>query len=156
MFNFFVSGEKFDSKCHCKIFYRFNKNANKILTSKTNHFVFNTNTEKFRQKVLHQKYLEASILEMLITKDNKNIIKPEKLSPTSNTLLINLSDEKKVHVKEDDHIEPTILNMLKDVYVDLEYVSEYCDYNKYGNITENKNHKYLISNVSYYFYSYST
>lgn len=140
MFNFSVSDEQFNSKCHCKHFYSFNKNANKILTSKTNHFVFNTNAEKCRQKVLHQKYLEANILKMLINEDNKNIIKLEKLTPPSNSILNNINYEKEVHVKDNDHIEPNILNMLKDVYVDFEYVSEYCEDNKNGNIIEIKNY----------------
>jgi hypothetical protein len=138
LFNFFVSDEKFDSMCHCKNYYSFNRNANKILTSKINHFVFNTNAEKYRQKVLHQKYLEANILKMLINEDNKNIIKLEKLTPLSNSILNNMNYEKKIHVNDNDHIETNILNMLKDVYVDFEYVSEYCEDNKDGNIIEIK------------------
>lgn len=135
LFNFFVSDEQSNPKCHCKIFYSFNINANMKLTSKPNHFVFNTYAEKLRQKVLHQKYLEANILDTLIRKDSNNI-KSEKLTPTSNTIFTNLNYEKKVHVIENDHIKPTILSMLKDVHVDLDYVSEYCESNKDGNIIE--------------------
>jgi len=54
--------------------------------------------------------------------------------PTKNSNLINKKLEKCVNINESDHIEPNILSMLKDVYVDIEYLPEYCDYKKYGNI----------------------
>ncbi|XP_022179926.1 protein PFF0380w-like isoform X4 [Myzus persicae] len=117
------------SRCYCKNFNSFNINDNKIFTSKIKHFAFNNNAKKVRQKLLLRKHLEANILNMLITKEHKNIIQSREHNiPIFNSISINKKFEK-FDFKENDHIEPSILSMLKDVYVDVEYLTEYCDYN---------------------------
>lgn len=63
--------------------------------------------------------------------------------PTINSIPINIKNEKCTKLKENDHIEPIISNMLKDVYVDVDYLPEYCDYNYYGNIIKQKYFKQL-------------
>ncbi|XP_029343683.1 protein PFC0760c isoform X3 [Acyrthosiphon pisum] len=117
------------SQCYCKNFTSFNNDDNKIFTSKIKHFAFNNNAKKVRQKILRKKHLEANILNMLITKDHKNIIQPREHKPIFNSILINKKYEKCIESKENDHIAPSVLSMLKDVYVDVDYLTEYSDYN---------------------------
>ncbi|XP_060870265.1 protein PFF0380w-like isoform X3 [Metopolophium dirhodum] len=117
------------SECYCKNFTSFNNDDNKIFTSKVKHFAFNNNAKKVRQKILRKKHLEANILNMLITKEHKNIIQSREHKPIFNSILINKKYEKCIESKNNDHIAPSVLSMLKDVYVDVEYLTEYCDYN---------------------------
>jgi len=132
LLNFFVPDCY--SKCYCKNFITFNNNDNKIFTSKIKHFAFNDNANKVRQIKLHKKHLEANILNTLITKEHINIIQSREHNiPIFSSILIGKKYEKCIDLKENDHIEPRILNMLKDVYVDVEYLTEYCDYNTSGN-----------------------
>lgn len=125
------------SKCYCENFSSFNHNDNKILTSKIKHFAFNNYAKKVRQKILRQKHLEANILKILITKEHKHITQSKEHLPIFNSTPINIRYEKCVQSTENDHIKPNILTMLKDVYVDIEYLTEYCDHNTSGNIINN-------------------
>lgn len=120
-------------KCKCKIFYEFNKDANEILNSKTKHFVFNNNIEKNRQKLLHLKNFESNILNILISEDKKNIL--SKYVKNIKLDSMNYKEEECIVFNKNDHIDSNILNILKDVYVDVEYLPEYNDYCKTGNIT---------------------
>lgn len=131
LFNFFVPD--LGSKCYCKNFSSFNNNYNKIFNSKIKHFAFNNNAKKVRQKILHQKHIEANILKILITQEHKNNIQSKEHIPIFDSISINKKYEKYINLKENDHIKPNILSMLKDVYVDVEYLTEYCDYNTSGN-----------------------
>lgn len=143
--NFFVPDHS--SRCYCKNFNSFNINDNKIFTSKIKHFAFNNNAKKVRQKLLLRKHLEANILNMLITKEHKNIIQSREHNiPIFNSISINKKFEK-FDFKENDHIEPSILSMLKDVYVDVEYLTEYCDYNTSGNILNSNNFNTNYCNI---------
>lgn len=128
---FFVPVGQFDLKCQCNTFFTLNKDANEILNSKTQHFAFNFNAIEARTTFLRQKQWEANILKNLITKDKKNIIQ-SKTDLTTKTF-ININNKKNeccINSEEigNNHIEPNILNMLKDVYVDVEYLSDSCDY----------------------------
>lgn len=80
--------------------------------------------------------MEANILKKLISQNHKYVVHLEKLIPNFESILMqNENDKKKkssIKLNENDHIEPRILNMLKDVYVDVEYLSESCDYIKDG------------------------
>lgn len=121
------------NKCKCKIFYEFNKDANEILTSKTKHIAFNNNTKKNRQKFLHLKNLEANILKILITENKKNILS-KKLVTNEKPISMSCKEKECIDFNKNDHIDPSILNILKDVYVDVEYLPGYNEYNKTGNI----------------------
>ncbi|KAL4084433.1 hypothetical protein QTP88_028255 [Uroleucon formosanum] len=118
-----------NSKCYCKNFASFNNDDNKIFTSKIKHFAFNNNAKKNRQKILRKKHLEANILNMLINKEHKNIIQSGEHKPIFNSILIDKKYEKCIESKENDHIAPSVLSILKDVYVGVEYLTENCDYN---------------------------
>lgn len=61
-------------------------------------------------------------------------IQSEIVLPIFKSIPINIKHEKCINIEENDHIEPRILNMLKDVYVGVDYLSECCDFNKDGNI----------------------
>lgn len=143
MFNFVFSDLKLKSKCQCKAFYSFNKDANKILTSKIKHFAFNKNAKKVRQKLLHQKHLEANSLKMLITEDKKNIPQLNMCLPTINSFPMSIKHEKCINVKQNHINEPSILNMLKDVYEDRNYIPKYSNYNHYSDIIKLKS---ILSN----------
>jgi len=104
LFNFFVPD--LNSKCYCKNFRSFNKDANKTFTSKIKHFAFNKNTKKLREKKMREKQLEANILNMLITKEYKNIIQLSKHIPIFNSISINKKYEKCIDLKENHHIKP--------------------------------------------------
>lgn len=82
---------------------------------------------------MHQKHLEANILKILITKERKNIIQSKDHIPIFDSISMNKKYEKCNNLKDNDHIKPSILSMLKDVYVDVDYLTEYCDYNTSGN-----------------------
>lgn len=60
-------------------------------------------------------------------------IQSEIVLPIFKPIPINIKHKKSIDIKENDHIEPRILNMLKDVYVGVDYLSD-CDFNKDGNI----------------------
>lgn len=108
LLNFFVPD--LYSKCYCKNFICFNKDDNKIFTSKIKHFAFNNNAKKLRQKILRKKHLEANILNMLITKGLKNIVQSSKHVPIFNSISINKKHEKWIDLKENDHIKPGFYN----------------------------------------------
>lgn len=120
------------------MFYIFNKDANKILTSKINHFAFNHNAKNIRQKLFHQKHLEANNLKMLITECKKYIVQPKMCLPTINSTPMNIKFKKCINLKENHVDEPNILNMLKDVYVDGDYLPRYSNYNDYSSIIKLK------------------
>jgi len=104
LLNFFVPD--LDFKCYCKNFTTFNNDDNKIFTSKIKHFAFNNNAKKVRQKILRKKHLEANILNMLITKEFKNIIQSSEHVPIFNSISINNKWGKCIDFKENDHIKP--------------------------------------------------
>jgi len=136
LFNFLFPGSQRDSKCSCEIFYSFNKDTNKILTSKIKHFAFNINAKKVRQKLLDQKNLEASLLKLLISNDMAYNLKMNSVQSKNHLSIlkpvpINSKHKKCVNPEKNDHIEPTILNILKDVYVGVDFLSG-CDYNEDG------------------------
>ncbi|XP_060848746.1 MATH and LRR domain-containing protein PFE0570w-like [Rhopalosiphum padi] len=131
--NYSKTNKNLGSKCYCKNFSSFNNNYNKIFNSKIKHFAFNNNAKKVRQKILHQKHIEANILKILITQEHKNNIQSKEHIPIFDSISINKKYEKYINLKENDHIKPNILSMLKDVYVDVEYLTEYCDYNTSDN-----------------------
>lgn len=133
MFNFFVPDLNVDHKCQCKIPYTFNQDANTILTSKTKHFAFNNDAEKLRLKYLYQKNLDANNLQKIMTEDTKNI-QLQRLVPQFNPILVGYDNKNCNNPKENNHIEPDVLEMLKDVYVDFEYLSEYSMSEKVGKI----------------------
>ena len=145
LLNFFVSD--LYSQCYCKNFTSFNNDDNKIFTSKIKHFAFNNNAKKVRQKILRKKHLEANILNMLITKEHKNIIQSREHKPIFNSTLINKKYEKFIESKENDHISPSVLSMLKDVYVDVEYLTECCDYSTSGNTLNTNNLNIIYCNI---------
>eukprot|EP00102_Acyrthosiphon_pisum_P020007 XP_016657217.1 PREDICTED: uncharacterized protein MAL13P1.336-like isoform X1 [Acyrthosiphon pisum] len=95
-----------NSKCYCKNFRSFNKDVSKIFTSKINHFAFNNKAKKLREKILRKKHLEANILNMLITKEHKNIIQSSEHIPIFNSISINKKYEKCIDLKENHHIKP--------------------------------------------------
>lgn len=113
--------------------YSFNKDANTILTSKTKHFVFNNDSVNVRLKYLHQKHLDANNFKKIITEDTKNI-QPQKYVPKLNPVLVGYNNENCNNPKENNHIEPDVLEMLKDVYVDFEYLSDCSINEKIGKI----------------------
>lgn len=127
LFIFFVPVGQFNSKCQCNSFFTLNKDANKIFNSKTQHFAFNYNALEARTKFLRQKEWEAKKLKNLIVEDKKNIQSKIDLPTLS---FINKRKEYCMDSEEigDNHIDPTILKVLKDVYVDVEYLSDSCDY----------------------------
>jgi len=146
LLNFFVPD--FYYKRYCKNFISFNNNYNKIFNSKIKHFAFNNNANKVRQKKLDKKHLEANILNTLITKDHINIIRSREHNiQIFNSISIDKKYEKCIDLKENDHIEPSILNMVKDVYVDVEYITVYCDYNTSGNIFNSNNFNTIYYSV---------
>ncbi|XP_050058427.1 uncharacterized protein MAL13P1.304-like isoform X3 [Aphis gossypii] len=147
--NYSKLNKNLGSKCYCKNFSSFNNNDNKIFTSKIKHFAFNNNAKKIRQKILHQKHLEANILKILITKERKNIIQSKDHIPIFDSISINKKYEKCNNLKDNDHIKPSILSMLKDVYVDVDYLTEYCDYNTSDNKLpeSHKNNKDIKFNI---------
>jgi len=104
LLNFFVPD--LHSKCYCKNFTSFNKDDNKIFTSKIKHFAFNNNAKKLRQKILRKKHLEANILNTLITKELKNIIHSSEHVPILNSISINKKHENWIDLKKNDHIKP--------------------------------------------------
>lgn len=73
-------------------------------------------------------------MEQLITENNDSIIQSERRVSHLNSTLSNKSQTKLIDVNENNHIEPNILQMLKDVYVGVEYLSEIFDCNQDGNI----------------------
>jgi len=104
LFNFFVPDLNF--KCYCKNFRSFNKDVNKIFTSKIKHFAFNNNAKKLREKILREKHLEANILNMLITKVHKNIIPSSEHLPIFNSISINKKYKKCIGLKEKHYNKP--------------------------------------------------
>lgn len=136
-----------DSKCYCKNFASFNNDDNKIFTSKIKHFAFNNNAKKNRQKILRKKHLEANILNMLINKEHKNIIQSGEHKPIFNSILIDKKYEKCIESKENDHIAPSVLSILKDVYVGVEYLTENCDYNTSDNTINTNNLNTIYCNI---------
>lgn len=114
------------------MFFHFNKETNKILTSKIKHFAFNTKAKKVRQKLLDQKNLEATLLKMLIDNDAKYIVKSANHVPIFKPVIINPKHKNCIDLKRNDHIEPNILNILKDVYVGVDTLSGW-DHEEYGN-----------------------
>ncbi|XP_060856901.1 probable serine/threonine-protein kinase DDB_G0283337 isoform X3 [Metopolophium dirhodum] len=92
-------------KCYCKNFRSFNKDVDKIFTSKIKHFAFNNNAKKLREKILREKHLEANILNMLITKVHKNIIQSSEHIPIFNSISINKKYKKCIDLKENHHIK---------------------------------------------------
>jgi len=97
---------------------------------------------------LHKKHLEANILNTLITKEYINIIQSKEHNiPIFNSISIDKKYEKCTDLKEKDHIEPSILNILKDVYVDVEYLPEYCDYNTSGNTFKPNNRNTIYYSI---------
>lgn len=140
MFNFLFPGLQHDFKCSCEIFYSFNKDTNKILNSKIKHFAFNINAKKVRQKLLDKKNLEASLLKLLISNGMTYNLKMNTVQSKNHVSILNSSPsnskhEKCVNLEKNDHIEPKILNILKDVYVGVDFLSG-CDYNEDGNINK--------------------
>ncbi|VVC30235.1 Hypothetical protein CINCED_3A011875 [Cinara cedri] len=114
-----------DSKCCCRSLFNFNKDANKISTSKTKHFAFDDDKKKF-QTFLQQKQLEANMLKQLI-ESNESIIQSEGHVRNLNFPLFNQSRTKLISVDKNNHIEPYISQILKDFYVDFDYLSECFD-----------------------------
>lgn len=123
---FIVLGTQLKPKCHCNVMFKFNKETNKILTSKLKHFAFNNCAKKNREKFLHKKHLEAIMLKNLIEENKKYTMKSDKFIPTYKSILISGKNKNSNNFKEKDHIKPSILSMLKDVYVDVEYLSDKC------------------------------
>jgi len=85
-----------------------------------------------RQHLFLLKCEEAKILKMLIINDKKNI-QFKKVLPSINSIVINQKYVKPIKLISNNHIEPNSLNIVKDVYVDSNYLSESCDYEKNGN-----------------------
>ena len=56
--------------------------------------------------ILREKHLEANILNMLITKEHKNIVQASKHMPNFNSISTNKKYEKCIDLKENHHIKP--------------------------------------------------
>ncbi|XP_050522871.1 uncharacterized protein MAL13P1.304-like isoform X3 [Daktulosphaira vitifoliae] len=100
-----------DKKCNCKTFFYVNVDNNKIFNSKSEHHAFDINLKKSRSDMYTKKHIEGNILHDLI-KGKESILKPLEISH-------------KTTVSND--IDPNILSILKDVYVDIDYLSDNCE-----------------------------
>lgn len=85
---------------------------------------------------MHLKHLEANILRTLIMNDEKCIVQLKTPLLKFKPILSNFKYKKCTNLKNDisNHIKPSILNILKDVYVGVDYLSEYCDLNEDGKV----------------------
>jgi len=137
--------------------------------------------ENIRKKFLHQKYLEASVLEKLITKNKKNIIKLENLKQTNTNMTnktfeeykdifknnyieddkatiseifvqsfnSNVINEKCVNINEDNHVEPQCLNKSISEKMKNTSLEKYIVTNS-SNLTGNTHENCIIKNENNY------
>ncbi|XP_050522883.1 probable serine/threonine-protein kinase DDB_G0282963 isoform X17 [Daktulosphaira vitifoliae] len=124
-----------DKKCNCKTFFYVNVDNNKIFNSKSEHHAFDINLKKSRSDMYTKKHIEGNILHDLISKDKKCLISQMRSSNFDIPLLLELEGKESIlkpleishKTTVSNDIDPNILSILKDVYVDIDYLSDNCE-----------------------------